>query len=83
MEILDLCSRASDLCSCFCVTPEFLLLTVIPSRHSDPVSPVQSSGGVAALGKQKAAVAGRADAKSRRNPLGDIGNYVSVRAADE
>jgi hypothetical protein len=82
MQRLNLCSHASELCSCFCVTPELLLRTVIPSRHSDPVSPLQSSGGVAALGKQKAAVAGRADAKSRRNPLGDIGNYVTVRAAD-
>jgi hypothetical protein len=46
------------------------------------VSTVQSSGGVAALGKQKAVVAGIADSKSRRNPLGDIGNYVSVRATE-
>ncbi|TVU34727.1 hypothetical protein EJB05_16575 [Eragrostis curvula] len=42
----------------------------------------QNRGGAAALGKQKAVVAGRADAKSRRNPLGDIGNYVSVRATE-
>ncbi|KAK3162228.1 hypothetical protein QOZ80_1BG0087110 [Eleusine coracana subsp. coracana] len=34
----------------------------------------ENRGGVAALGKQKAVVAGRPDAKNRRNPLGDIGN---------
>lgn len=39
-------------------------------------------GGVPALGKQKAVAAGRADAMNRRAPLGDIGNYVSVRATD-
>ncbi|CAO2182594.1 unnamed protein product [Urochloa humidicola] len=41
-------------------------------------------GGVPALGKQKAAAAGRADTMSRRAPLGDIGNYVGggVRATE-
>ncbi|XP_062224172.1 cyclin-B1-1-like isoform X2 [Phragmites australis] len=42
----------------------------------------QNRGGVPTLGKQKAVVAGRADAQNRRAPLGDIGNYVSVRAAE-
>ncbi|KAG8078226.1 hypothetical protein GUJ93_ZPchr0007g3993 [Zizania palustris] len=39
---------------------------------------LQNRGNVAALGKQKAAVAGRPDAKNRR-ALGDIGNVVNVR----
>ncbi|WVZ68471.1 hypothetical protein U9M48_017406 [Paspalum notatum var. saurae] len=38
-------------------------------------------GGVPALGKQKAAAA-RTDAMNRRAPLGDIGNFVSGRAAE-
>jgi hypothetical protein len=82
MKKSKLCLHASDLRSCFYVTLEFLLITIISSCHSDPVSHVQSSGGVAALGKQKAVVAGRADAKNRRNPLGDIGNYVSVHPTE-
>lgn len=36
------------------------------------------SGNVAALGKQKAVVAGRPDAKNRR-ALGEIGNVMNVR----
>ncbi|CAL4960870.1 unnamed protein product [Urochloa decumbens] len=40
---------------------------------------LHNRGGVPALGKQKAAAAGRADAMNRRAPLGDIGN---VRAAE-
>ena len=45
---------------------------------------MQSSGGVPApaLGKQKAVAAGRADAMNRRAPLGDIGNFVSIGAAE-
>ncbi|PUZ38534.1 hypothetical protein GQ55_9G205000 [Panicum hallii var. hallii] len=39
-------------------------------------------GGVPALGKQKDVAAGRTDAMNRRAPLGDIGNFVSVRAAE-
>ncbi|XP_039831696.1 cyclin-B1-1-like isoform X2 [Panicum virgatum] len=41
-------------------------------------------GGVPApaLGKQKAVAAGRADAMNRRAPLGDIGNFVSIGAAE-
>ena len=45
---------------------------------------MQSSGGVPALGKQKAVAvaAGRAGAMNRRAPLGDIGNFASVHAAE-
>lgn len=69
IESLPSCLRST-------FTPDFLII-VIFFCHPNLVSPVESSGGVAALGKQKAVVAGRADAKNRRNPLGDIGNYVS------
>jgi cyclin B len=34
------------------------------------------------MGKQKDVAAGRTDAMNRRAPLGDIGNFVSVRAAE-
>jgi len=55
---------------------------ILEERISHLVSPVQSSGGVPALGKQKAVAAGRADAMNRRAPLGDIGNFVGVRATE-
>jgi len=55
---------------------------ILEERISHLVSPVQSSGGVPALGKQKAVAAGRADAMNRRAPLGDIGNFVAVRATE-
>ncbi|KAG8055070.1 hypothetical protein GUJ93_ZPchr0001g32630 [Zizania palustris] len=50
------------------------------TRNQNDAAPpqLQNIGNVAALGKQKAVVAGRPDAKNRR-ALGDIGNVVNVR----
>lgn len=88
-----------DVCSCFCATAGYSSSSLEEGfssgfvfctdscdehlvHHTDFLSLVRCLGGVPALGRTKA-VPGRADAVSRRAPLGDIGNLVTAQLQEQ